>query len=167
MAATGIKKLKRSHLMHLLDSTFGGETPSWFLIGKNIEDMSMDLGPDTATVKNILDETDVNDNGYEPSLSVETYYANTEDAIYEKIKSIALDRLVGDDCKSKYLEVLIDNTEGPYDAWMEDCIFKPQSYGGPQGGVNIPFNIQPCGNRIKGTVTIANKVVTFTPLAEG
>ena len=27
MAATGIKKLKRSHLMHLLDSTFGGETP--------------------------------------------------------------------------------------------------------------------------------------------
>ena len=74
MAATGIKKLKRSHLMHLLDSTFGGETPSWFLIGKNIEDMSMDLGPDTATVKNILDETDVNDNGYEPSLSVETYY---------------------------------------------------------------------------------------------
>lgn len=106
MAATGIKKLKRSHLMHLLDSTFGGETPSWFLIGKNIEDMSMDLGPDTATVKNILDETDVNDNGYEPSLSVETYYANTEDAIYEKIKSIALDRLVGDDCKSKYLEVL-------------------------------------------------------------
>ena len=64
MAATGIKKLKRSHLMHLLDSTFGGETPSWFLIGKNIEDMSMDLGPDTATVKNILDETDVNDNGY-------------------------------------------------------------------------------------------------------
>ena len=93
MAATGIKKLKRSHLMHLLDSTFGGETPSWFLIGKNIEDMSMDLGPDTATVKNILDETDVNDNGYEPSLSVETYYANTEDAIYEKIKSIALDQL--------------------------------------------------------------------------
>jgi len=100
-------------------------------------------------------------------LSVETYYANTEDAIYEKIKSIALDRLVGDDCKSKYLEVLIDKTEGPYDAWMEDCIVKPQSYGGPQGGVNIPFNIQPCGNRIKGTVTIANKVVTFTPLAEG
>ena len=39
MAATGIKKLKRSHLMHLLDSTFGGETPSWFLIGKNIEDI--------------------------------------------------------------------------------------------------------------------------------
>lgn len=25
MAATGIKKLKRSHLMHLLDSTFGGK----------------------------------------------------------------------------------------------------------------------------------------------
>lgn len=106
MAATGIKKLKRSHLMHLLDSTFGGETPSWFLIGKNIEDMSMDLGPDTATVKNILDETDVNDNGYEPSLSVETYYANTEDAIYEKIKSIALIVLLATTARANILRCL-------------------------------------------------------------
>lgn len=162
-----ITKLKRSHLIHCIDSTFGGETPSWFIIGKDIEDMSMELNPSTTTVKNILDETSVNDEGYEPSLSVETYYANVGDSIYTKIKDIAMNRLTGDECKTTLLEILIDKTSGAYDAWTEDVIVKPQSYGGPQGGVNIPFTVTPCGNRIKGTVTIANKVPTFTADAEG
>ena len=115
-----ITKLKRSHLIHCIDSTFGGETPSWFIIGKDIEDMSMELNPSTTTVKNILDETSVNDEGYEPSLSVETYYANVGDSIYTKIKDIAMNRLTGDDCKTTLLEILIDNTSGAYDAWTED-----------------------------------------------
>ena len=60
---TGVGKLKRSHLLHFIDSTFGGQTPSWFLIGHDIEDMSVELNPDTNVKKNILDETVVEDNG--------------------------------------------------------------------------------------------------------
>ena len=109
MATTpDIGKLKRSYLMHYIDASFGGETPKWFLIGRDIEDMSVELNPDTETVKNILDETVVNDNGYEPSIDADTYYANTGDAIYEKIKDIAMNRLTGDDCKTAILEVLVD-----------------------------------------------------------
>ena len=109
MATTpDIGKLKRSYLMHYIDASFGtGETPKWFLIGRDIEDMSVELNPDTETVKNILDETVVNDNGYEPSIDADTYYANTGDAIYEKIKDIAMNRLTGDDCKTAILEVLV------------------------------------------------------------
>ena len=63
------------------------------------------------------------------------------------------------------LEVLIDTVEGlttgSSTAWIEDCIVKPQSYGGAQGGVNIPFNISFDGNRKTGTVTFTNKVPTF------
>jgi len=160
-------KLKRSYLLHYIDASFGGQTPNWFLIGKDIEDMSVELNPDTSVIKNILDETVVNDNGYEPSISADTYYANTGDAIYEKIKDIALNRKTGDDCKTKVLEVLIDTVEGlttgTSSAWVEDCVVKPQSYGGAQGGVNIPFNIAFDGNRTAGTVTITNKVPSFTP----
>lgn len=165
MAITdGVGKLKRSYLLHFIDASFGGATPNWFLIGRDIDDMSVELNPDTETVKNILDETVVNDNGYEPSIDADTYYANTEDSIYEKIKDIALNRLTGDDCKTKVLEVVVDKKTGPYDAWIEDCIVKPQSYGGPQGGVNIPYNIGFCGNRTQGTATITDKVPTFTEL---
>lgn len=159
---TNIGKLKRSYLLHYIDASFGGETPNWYCIGKDVEDMSVELNPDTETKKNILDETVTNDNGYEPSISVDTYYANVGESIYPKIKDIAMNRLTGEDCKTKVLEVLIDKTSGGYDAWIEDVIVKPQSYGGPQGGVNIPFNISFDGNRTKGTVTITNKVPTFT-----
>lgn len=161
-ANTGVGKLKRSYLLHYIDTTFGDTNPEWYLIGKDIEDMSVELNPDTESIKNILDETVTNDNGYEPSISAETYYANTDDSIYPKLKSIAMNRLTGADCKTKVLEVLIDKKEGPYDAWIENCIVKPQSYGGAQGGVNIPFNINFDGERKQGTATITDKVPVFT-----
>lgn len=160
-------KLHRSHLLHYLDSTFGGSgSPAWYLMGKDVEDASVELNPDSETVKNILDETNVTDNGYEPSLDLDTYYANPSDAIYSKIKNIAMNRLTGDSCKTKILEVVIDKTTGAYDAWTEDVIVKPQSYGGPQGGVNIPFNISFSGNRVKGTVTFSEGVPTFTKASD-
>lgn len=162
-------KLQRSHLRHLIDSTFKDTTPNWFLLGKDIEDMSVDLSPSTTTVKNILDETSVNDEGYEPSITADPYYANPGDDIYPKLKDIAMNRLKGDDCKTKYMEILIDKVSetNEYDAWVEDCIVKPTSYGGSQGGVNIPFTVTPCGNRTKGTATITDGVVTFKADADG
>ena len=163
MPTSTVGKLKRSAHLFYIDTTFGGSTPSWYLVGKDVEDMSIELNPDVETKKNILDETTVNDNGYEPSISVDTYYANPSDGdFYTKIKNIAMNRLTGDDCKTKILEVWVDKTEAPFDAWTEDIIVKPQSYGGPQGGVNIPYKISFDGNRETGTVTIANKVPTFT-----
>ena len=156
--------LSRSHLKHFIDSTFGGTgSPSWYRLGKNVEEASVELNPDVTNQKNILDENDIEDNGYSPELDIPTYYAKPGDAIYDKIKEIALKRLTGDECKTTILEVIIDKTTGPYDAYTEDVIIKPQSYGGVgQGKLNIPFNITFVGNRKEGTVTFSNKVPTFT-----
>lgn len=162
MPETGVGKLKRSYLLHYIDASFGGETPDWFLVGKDIDDMSVELNPDTSSVKNVWDETNIQDNGYEPQMDASTYYADTADSIYPKLVDIAMDRLTGDDCKTKILEVVMDTVAGPYRAYTQDVIVKPQSYGGPQGGVNIPFNVLFAGNREKGTVTITEKIPTFT-----
>lgn len=165
MPETTVKKLKRSALLHYINTQFAVALTgaAWSVIGKDVEDLSVELNPDTEPIKNILDETSVNDNGYEPSFDVDTYYADPSDGdIYTKLKDIAMNRLTGDDCRTLVLEVLIDKTEGPYDAWVEECIVKPTSYGGAQGGVRIPYSVTFCGNRTKGTVTIANKVPTFT-----
>ena len=157
-------KLKRSAHLFYIDTTFGGLTPSWYLVGKDVEDMSIELNPDVETKKNILDETRVNDNGYEPSISVDTYYANPSDGdFYTKVKDIAMNRLTGDACRTKVLEVVVDKTTGPFDAWTEYAVIKPQSYGGPQGGISIPYNVHFDGERVQGTATIANKVPTFAP----
>ncbi len=162
-----VKKLKRSALMHYVDEGFDVSTAAssaiWFLIGKDVEDMSVNLNPATTQKKNILDETSVEDEGYEPSFEVNTYFADPSDgAFYEKLKDITMNRKTGDACKTRILEVLIDKTSGPYDAWVEDVVIKPQSYGGAQGGVRIPYNVAFCGNRQKGTVTIVGKKPTFT-----
>lgn len=94
-ATPDIGKLKRSYLLHYIDANFNSSgTPSWFLIGKDIEELSVELNPDTEQIKNILDETVTHDNGYEPSVSADTYYANTDDKIYPKLKDIALNRVV-------------------------------------------------------------------------
>ena len=138
-------KLKRSYLAHYIDASFGGTgAPKWFLIGKDIEDMSVELNPDTETVKNILDETSVNDNGYEPSMSADPYYANPDDAIYDNLRNIAMNRLTGDACKTKILEVLIEgDSEATHKAF------------------DVTFN----GNRKEGTVKIASGTPTFTEAA--
>ena len=165
MAET-VGKLKRSALAHYLDSTFGGETPVWFIIGQDVEDMSIELNPNLETKTNILDETAVDDNGYEPSTEVDTYYANPSDGeFYEKLKDIAMNRQTGEACRTTILEVLIDKTAAPFDAWTEDVIIKPQSYGGATGGVRIPYSITFCGNRRQGTVTITDRVPVFTETA--
>lgn len=159
-----VGKLKRGAHVFYIDATFGGNTPNWFRVGADVEDMSIELNPDVETKKNILDETTVNDNGYEPSISVDTYYANPSDGdFYTKIKNIAMNRLTGDACRTKVLEVLVDKATGPFDAWQEYAVIKPQSYGGPQGGISIPYNVHFDGERVQGTATIANKIPTFTP----
>ena len=159
-------KLKRSAHLFYVDATFGGTTPSWFLVGKDVEDMAIELNPDTETVKNILDETVVRDNGYEPSISVDTYYANPSDGdFYTHVKNIAMNRLTGEACRTKVLEVLVDKATGPYDAWQEYAVIKPQSYGGAQGGVSIPYNVSFDGGRQQGTATLSDRVPTFTATA--
>lgn len=157
-------KLARKAYATYLDANFGQDTPNWFLIGKDIEDMSVELNPETEQKENILGETSVNDKGYTPSMSADPYYANPSDSIYPKLKSIAMERLKGDACKTQILEVIIaDTADASHEAYIEDVVVKPQSYGGDTSGFAIPFEVLFDGNREKGTVKITDKVPVFTP----
>ena len=159
-------KLKReAHLLFVNTNTTGSGTASWYLVGKHIEELSVDLGADVETVKNILGESSVNLNGYEPSISADPYYANPDDAIYPMLKASAMDRVMDDThCKTEMLEVIIEDTsESAHPAWKQDCYVVPDSIGGDTSGLQIPFTIHPEGERTAGTATISNKVPTFTP----
>lgn len=155
-------KLEREAYATYIDASFGAGTPKWFLLGADLESASVELNPDIETVKNILGETSVKDNGYEPSMSVDPYKANPEDSIYPKIKEIAMQRKKGDACKTKILEVIIDpSDEEEHEAYTEDVMIKPTSYGGDTSGFAIPFNIHFHGNRKKGKATITSGVPEF------
>lgn len=158
-------KLKRSAHLLYVDASMNGTTTEWFLIGKDIEELSVDLGADVENVKNILDETSVRLNGFEPSIEASPYMANPDDSIYDVLKAAAMERVMDDaHCKTKMLEVIVDDTSSSsYDAWQQNCYLVPQSIGGDTSGLQIPFNIHPEGTRIAGTATLANRVPTFTP----
>lgn len=158
-------KLNRSALIHFINATPSAQTASWFKIGKDVEDMSVELNPEIETQKNILDETSVNHNGYEASFAVDTYFADPEDAIYDLVESIAMQRLQGDACKTQVLETIVEDTEATaHEAYTEDAIIEVTSYGGAQGGVRIPYTVHFCGNRKAGTVAFGTGgVPTFTP----
>lgn len=156
-------KLERKALAHYLDSSFGGEAPAWFLIGSDLEELSVELNPDIESVENILGQTSVRDNGYKPSTTVDPYYANPTDSIYKPIRDIAMERKKGDSCKTKILEVIIEDTEAKnHLAFQEDVIVKPTSYGGSTDGVAIPYDVHFAGNRKKGYVVITEGVPVFT-----
>ena len=65
------------------------------------------------------------------------------------------------ECRTYILEVIVDTDGSSFDAWVEEVIVKPTSYGGATGGVRIPFQITFAGNRQQGTVTFSGKVPTF------
>lgn len=152
-------KLKREALAHYIDTAFNKKASDaskaeWEVIGDDIEEMSVELNPDTETMKNILGQTKTNDNGYEPSVDADPFYADPDKKLYKPIRDIALERKKGDECKTIMLEVIVDDTSADQHlAFVTEVIVKPQSYGGGTEGVNIPFNVSEDGERVKGYVT--------------
>lgn len=151
-------KLKRSALAHYIKQDV--LSADWYLIGKDIEELTVEMNGSFETSTNILDETHVTESGYAPSISVSPHYADPEESIFPFLKDLAFNR--GGKANAKMLEVLIEDTSAEqHDAWEEDAIIEINNYGGGTNGVTIEYTIHPNGNRKAGHVTIENKVPTF------
>lgn len=163
-------KLEREALAHYLDTSWGKDAAKavWEILGEDIDDMSVELNPQTETKETILGKTKVNDKGYQPSISADPFYADPDSKLYPKVRDIALGRKKGDACKTLMLEVIVEDTSAAkHLAYVQEVLVKPQTYGGGTDGVNFPFNILENGNRTKGYVT-AESVKTGNPVfAEG
>ena len=155
------KKVERKYLAHFIDSSFGTEAPTYIRLGKDLEEYNIEMNPDSETKKNILGENSTTVKGYEPTSSVDTYYAYEGDSLFEHLAEIINNRETGSSLKTTVVDVLVDGTGKVTWAYKEDVIVIPQSMGGDTSGVQIPFEVKYNGNRQKGTWDITAK--TFTP----
>ena len=165
-------KLNREALAHYLDTKMNKTADkassldggvAWEIIGDDIEEMSVEMNPDTKQTKNILGQTKTTDNGYEPSMEADPFYADPEKKLYSVLRDIALGRKKGADCKTLMLEVLVEDTSAEnHLAYVQEVIVKPNSYGGGTEGVNIPFTVSEDGARVKGYVS-AESMKTGNP----
>ncbi len=159
--------IERKYLAHYLDATFGGETPGYVRIGKDLEEYSEELNPDVKVSKNILGEQSVKHSGYEVQADVDPfYYEDYDDALSNKIMEIANTRATGDKCKTTMVDVLLKPGTGeetaPTVVWAyrEDVYVIPNSVGGDTSGVQTPFTVYKAGNRVKGTWDMTQKSFT-------
>ena len=159
-------KLDRNKLMYF--ATLDGTT--WEVLGRDNDDLSKELNPDTETSKNVLGEATFKHNGYEPEVSVDPYYADDSSALYEKLSAAAIQEKYGDaDIKGKFVEVIfdtVDTTAGTMSGTgkQRDAYIVPQSTGGDTSGLGIPFTVNPIGpmTTVTVTYTIQTRAVTIT-----
>ena len=168
-------KLKREALAHYLDSAWNKKVADaskaiFEILGDDIEDMSVEMNPDTTQMKNILGQTKTTDNGFTPTMSADPWYANTDSKLYPHMRDIVMEQMTGDERKTLMLEVIVENTEAvEHTAYLREVKVTPTSYGGGTEGFNIPFTVDFDGAYVKGTVTAASVkagVPVFTAASE-
>lgn len=155
-------KIERKYLVHYIDANFGSGAPAYVRLGKDLEQLDIELNPDKESKKNIWGETSVNVKGYSPSVSVDTYYAYEGDLLYEHLEAIVNSRATGSDLETTVVDVLLDNDGTAVSAYRENVVVTPTSYGGGTDGVQIPFSYDYNGGRTAGTWNIATKTFTAT-----
>lgn len=147
------------------------DNENWTCLGKDTDDLSIELNPDTEQVKNVQGEVTFVNNGYTPSLSNDSYIARYEDAIYPYIQTIA-DTLATDDERTSatlMVATLTDEVKESATKTLTGNGFTVpvkvvvDSDGANTSGYGIPFTISEDGGRIQGTVSVTEKVPTFTP----
>lgn len=152
-------KLTREALAHYLDSEWNKKVADvdeavFEILGDDIEDMSVEMNPDTTQMKNILGQTKTTDNGFTPSMSADPWYANTDSKLYPHMRDIVMEQISGDGRKTLMLEVIVEDTEATeHTAYLREVKVTPTSYGGGTEGFNIPFTVDFDGAYVKGTVT--------------
>lgn len=154
-------KIERKYLAHYVDASFGGQTPNYVRLGKDLEEYNEELNPDVEVNKNILGEQSVQHNGYEVQSDVDPFYAYEDDPLFEQLAAVANERKTGDACKTTKVDALFDEEGTCVWAYKEDCYLIPNSLGGDTSGVQIPFTVYNDGNRVKGTFNSQTKA--FTP----
>lgn len=131
----------------------------WEAIGKDNDDLSKELNPDTESSKNVLGESTFTHSGYEPEIDVDPYYMDPDRLMYDHMLEVALEEKFGEaDLLGKFAEAFFTTvnaaarTMSGY-CYVRDAWFVPQSVGGDTKGYAIPYKVTPVGPMTKMNIT--------------
>ena len=153
-------KIERKYLAHYINVAENGE-PAYERLGQDLESYAPEMSAQVETKRNILGQSTVVISGYEKSGTVDTYYADSESGLFQRLQSIVDEDLVMDKLKTDVVEVkLWKAQEGKYEAIREEAYIAVSSYGGDTTGYQIPFALHYTGKKTKGFFDLETK--TFT-----
>lgn len=148
--------------------TTQGGTPVWEAIGKDNDELTKELNPDTEAGKNVLGESTFTHSGYEPEVEVDPYYMDPDRAMYEHMLECALEERYGaEDLIGLFAEAFFTTVNAQTQTmtgycYVRDAWFVPQSVGGDTKGYAIPYTINPVGPMVKKNISYAMATNTAT-----
>lgn len=134
-----------------LTVTYTAASGGWEALGKDNDELTKELNPDTETSKNVLGETTFKHSGYEPEVDLDPYYMDPSRIMYDHLKECALEERYGEnDLLGYFAEAFFTSANKEAQTMTGYCYvrrawFIPQSVGGDTAGVNIPFTVNPIG----------------------
>lgn len=150
-------------------------TGGWEALGKDNDDLSKELNPDTETSKNVLGETSFKHSGYEPEIGLDPYYIDPSRKMYDHLREVALEELYGEnDLMGYFAEAYFQTANRKTQKMTGYCYvrqawFVPQSTGGDTVGYAIPVTITPVGPATKKKIVYDMKTneATITNFTAG
>ena len=142
----------------------GSGTETWELLGRGVEDASVEYNHDTDTVADILGITDVNVSAAKPELDLDPCTIRGGQKLSAKLLDIERRNAVSELSMFDVLHVhcFLGAASGSFTAEKHTgCTIVPQSLGGSDY-VGMPMNVHLSNNKTLGTCTIAAGVPTFT-----
>lgn len=145
----------------------------WEALGKDDDDLSKELNADTETKKNVLGETTFEHRGYEPEVSMDSYFMDPSRIMYEHLLDIALQEkyseedLIGYFAEAFFTTVNEQSKTMTGYCYVRKAWYVPQSVGGDTSGYQIPFTITPVGPMEKKAISynMTTNIATITTLA--
>lgn len=134
---------------------FTAAAGGWEALGKDNDDLSKELNPDTETSKNVLGETSFKHSGYEPEISLDPYYIDPSRKMYDHLREVALEERYGEaDLMGYFAEAYFQTANRKTQKMTGYCYVRqawyvPQSTGGDTAGYAIPVTITPVGPTTK------------------
>lgn len=158
--AAGVKA-SRKLLMTYVDVSDTAE-PEWELVGKGVEDSSVELNPSTETITDILGVTETSVTKWEPKQSLDPNTVKGGSKLNFKLHSIWQNKTP--ELLSKFNVLIVYayiGQENSFDAELQkNCTINVTSIGG-SSHVDMPIEIMLSNDSQKGTVTMENGTPTF------
>ena len=147
----------------------------WEAIGKDNDDLSKEMNPDTESSKNVLGESTFTHSGYEPQVDVDPYYMDPDRVMYAHMLECALEEKYGEaDLLGKFAEAFFTTVDASTKTmsgycYVRDAWFVPQSVGGDTSGYAIPYTITPVGAMVKKNISynMETNEATITAISQG
>ena len=143
----------------------GSTLNAWEAIGKDNDDLSKELNPDTETGKNVLGEATFKMSGYEPEIEVDPYYMDPDRGMYDHMLEVALEEkygeadLLGECAEAFFTTVNAEAKTMTGYCYVRDAWFVPKSTGGDTTGYAIPYTINPIGPMVKKNISYARSII--------